>query len=68
MKKLFMVFAVAAIFTACDNSTKTESTTTDSTTVATDTSMMSTPAPADTGNMMSADTSKMTMSADTTKK
>ncbi len=40
MKKLFMVFAIAAVFTACDSGTKTESnTTTDTTTVGTDSSM-----------------------------
>jgi hypothetical protein len=64
MKKLFAIFAIAAIMTACNNSVDKEKSTADTTsTMSTDTtSKMST----DTANKMMTDTSKM--STDTSKK
>ena len=64
MKKLFAIFAVTAIMTACNNSVDKEKSAADSTSTmsADTTSKMST----DTTNKMMADTSKMP--ADTSKK
>ena len=62
MKKVFLAFAVASIFAACDNSkTKTDSTTTDSTNLKVDTSTI-VPLPD------SVDTGATKMSKDTLKK
>ena len=64
MKKVFLAFAVASVFAACNDS-KTDSTTTaDSTNVKVDSS--ATPAVTDT--TIKVDTSVNKMSADTTKK
>ena len=63
MKKVFLAFAVASVFAACNDS-KTDSTTTaDSTNVKVDSS-----APAVTDTTIKVDTSVNKMSADTTKK
>lgn len=64
MKKVFLAFAVASIFAACDDSKTDSTTTTDSTTVKMDTSAI-TPMVSDT---LKVDTSASKMSADTTKK
>ncbi|MEO6455242.1 MAG: hypothetical protein ABIN97_14275 [Ginsengibacter sp.] len=61
MKKLFMVFAIAAVLSACGDGTSTE------TTVTNDSSMIGTPATGDTSNMMSGDSSSMMMSGDSSK-
>ena len=66
MKKVLLAFAVASIFAACDDSSKTESTTSDSTNVKVDSSAI-TPAVPDT-TTTTVDTSANKMSADTTKK
>ncbi|HEY8687936.1 MAG TPA: hypothetical protein VIM07_01780 [Chitinophagaceae bacterium] len=64
MKKVFLAFAVASVFVACDDSkTKTDSTTTDSTSVKVDTSAI-TPVT----DSVKVDTSATKMSKDTTKK
>jgi hypothetical protein len=64
MKKLFLAFAVASIFAACDDSSKTESTISDSTNVKVDSSAVT--APVDTTTTV--DTSANKMSSDTTHK
>ena len=63
MKKVLLAFAVASIFAACDDSSKTETTTTDSTGVKADSAAIT--APVDTTVV---DTTANKMSADTTKK
>ena len=65
MKKVLLAFAVASVFAACDDSSKTESTTTDSTNVKVDSSAVT---PAVTDTTIKVDTSASKMSADTTKK
>ena len=65
MKKVLLAFAVASVFAACGDDSKTESTTTDSTNVQVDSSAI-TPAVPDT--TVTVDTSANRMSADTTKK
>ena len=66
MKKVFLVFAVASVFAACNDS-KTDSTTiADSTNVKVDSAALTTPAVTDT--TIKVDTSANKMSADTTKK
>jgi len=72
MKKLLLVFTVAAFLTACGgNSSSTEATTTDSTTTTTVTAPSDSavaPAAKDTSMAKMADSSANKMSADTTKK
>ncbi|HXR85059.1 MAG TPA: hypothetical protein VN722_12160 [Hanamia sp.] len=68
MKKLLLVFTVAAFLTACNgNSTKTENTSDSTSVTAPATTDTTAPATTDTTNKMSADTTHK-MSADTTKK
>ncbi|HUS02290.1 MAG TPA: hypothetical protein VMY77_11215 [Chitinophagaceae bacterium] len=64
MKKVLLAFAVASVFAACDDSSKTESTITDSTNLKVD-SLAITPAVTDT---IAVDTSANKMSADTSHK
>lgn len=65
MKKVFLVFAIASIFVACNDSKTDSTTTTDSTNVKVDSSAVTAPVTTDT---LTVDTSANKMSADTTKK
>lgn len=67
MKKLLLIFTVAAFLTACNSGSKSTETTSDSTSVTTPaTDSMAMPSTDSSASKMSADTTKM--SADSTKK
>lgn len=63
MKKLFVLFAIAGVMLACNNSAESSKTTADSTTMSDTSNKMTT----DTMSKMSTDTASK-MSADTSKK
>ena len=67
MKKLLFVLAIAAFATACNDNTEKTTTTTDSTVVAPATVDTSMAAPVDTASKMM-DTTKMTVTKDSTVK
>jgi len=70
MKKLFLAFAVASIFAACNDSKTDSTTTTDSSAVKVDSAAVTAPATVDTSanKMTTVDTSASKMSSDTSHK